>query len=151
MDVRYGRLTSNKLSKKSFCSNSFRHLQIDEASDTVWRSDAPLKYKIFYWLARKKSLPTNGRRLKIHLNPTDACLSSNQEEDTDHLLLLCPQAHEVWSFFHAMTSLPGATLASRTCGARNARATRKPPSPPPFFGRFDKREMPGPSMALLKT
>jgi hypothetical protein len=61
-----GRLTNKKLSNKSFYVNSFRHLQIDDAASKVWRSVAPLKYKIFCWLARKKHLPTNKQRFRHH-------------------------------------------------------------------------------------
>ncbi|XP_051201512.1 uncharacterized protein [Lolium perenne] len=32
---------------------------IDDVVTTIWRSDAPLKCKIFCWLARRKRLPTN--------------------------------------------------------------------------------------------
>ncbi|KAK1621107.1 hypothetical protein QYE76_026624 [Lolium multiflorum] len=43
-DLRNGRLTNKKLSNKSFYANSFRHLQVDEVANRVWRSAAPLKY-----------------------------------------------------------------------------------------------------------
>ncbi|KAK1698455.1 hypothetical protein QYE76_015152 [Lolium multiflorum] len=63
-------------------------------------SAAPLKCKIFCWLARKKRLPTNERRFRHHLTTSAACLSCNTDEDTDHLLLFCPRATDVWEFFH---------------------------------------------------
>jgi hypothetical protein len=53
----------------------------------------------FLW-ARKKLLPTNERRLRHHISPTAAFRSCSQYEDTDHLLLLCPQEREVLSFFY---------------------------------------------------
>jgi hypothetical protein len=50
-DTRCGRLTNKKLSNKSVYSNSFRHLQIDEVAANIWKSAAPLKCKIFCWMA----------------------------------------------------------------------------------------------------
>jgi hypothetical protein len=99
-DLRGTRLTNKKLSNKCFYVNSFRHLQIDDVAPTVWRSADPLKCKIFCWLARKKRLPTNERRFRHHLSTSATCLSCPLDEDTDHMLLFCPQATEVWGHFH---------------------------------------------------
>jgi hypothetical protein len=99
-DLRHTRLSNKKLSNKSFYVHSFRHLQIDVMETVIWRSAAPLKCKIFCWLARKERLPTNERRFRHHLTTSAACLSCNVDEDTDHLLLFCPRATEVWDFFH---------------------------------------------------
>ncbi|KAK1669680.1 hypothetical protein QYE76_057839 [Lolium multiflorum] len=75
-------------------------LDIDVMETVIWRSAAPLKCKIFCWLARKERLPTNERRFRHHLTTSATCLSCNLDEDTDHLLLFCPRATEVWDFFH---------------------------------------------------
>jgi hypothetical protein len=99
-DLRDARLSNKKLSNKCFYVHSFRHLQIDDVATVVWRSAAPLKCKIFCWLARRKRLPTNERRFRHHLTASAACLSCNTVEDTDHLLLFCPRATEVWESFH---------------------------------------------------
>jgi hypothetical protein len=40
-DTRACRLTNAKMSNKSFYSNSFRHLQIDDVGCKVWKSAAP--------------------------------------------------------------------------------------------------------------
>jgi hypothetical protein len=55
--------------------------------------------RFFCWLATKELLPTNERRFRHHLSSTAACLSCSQDEDTYYLLLLCPEAREVWSYF----------------------------------------------------
>ncbi|XP_071685447.1 uncharacterized protein [Lolium perenne] len=89
-DTRWDRLTNKKLSNKSVYTNSFRHLQIEEVAGKVWRSAAPLKCKVFCWLAWKKRLPTNERCFRHQLCNTAACLSCFQHEDTHHLLLTCP-------------------------------------------------------------
>nr|XP_051210977.1 uncharacterized protein LOC127328415 [Lolium perenne] len=94
------RLTNSKLSNKSFYFNSFRHLQIDDVACKVWKSAAPLRCKIFCWLARKKRLPTNERRFRHHLCASVGCPSCSQDEDVAHLLFRCPQALQVWKFFY---------------------------------------------------
>ncbi|KAK1667188.1 hypothetical protein QYE76_055347 [Lolium multiflorum] len=98
--LRETRLSNKKLSNKCFYVHSFRHLQIDDMETVIWRSAAPLKCKIFCWLARKKRLPTNERRFRHHLTTSAACLSCNTDEDNDHMLLFCSRATEVWDFFH---------------------------------------------------
>jgi hypothetical protein len=40
------------------------------------------------------------RRFRHHLSTSATCLSCPEDEDIDHLLLLCPHAQEVWLFFH---------------------------------------------------
>jgi hypothetical protein len=99
-DLRDTRLSNKKLSNKCFYVHSFRQLQIDEMETAIWRSAAPLKCKIFCWLARKKRLPTNERRFRHHLTTSATCLSCNADEDIDHMLLFCSRATEVWNFFH---------------------------------------------------
>jgi mannosylglycoprotein endo-beta-mannosidase len=99
-DFRDSRLNNKKLSNKSFYVNSFRHLQTDELAVGIWRSAAPLKCKVFCWLARRWRLQTNARRFRHHLSTSATCLSCPEDEDIDHLLLLCPRAQEVWHFFH---------------------------------------------------
>jgi hypothetical protein len=99
-DIRVCRLTNKKLSNKNLYASTFSHLQVDDVATKIWRSAAPLKCKIFCWLARKKRLPTNERRFRHHLNGSDTCLACPLDEDTDHLLLLCPRAKQVWRHFH---------------------------------------------------
>jgi mannosylglycoprotein endo-beta-mannosidase len=99
VDSRVGRLTNKLLSNKDFYSFTFRHLQTDELATMVWRSDAPLKCKIFCWLAKRRRLPTNERRFRHLLASSAACPSCPLNEDVDHLLLACPRAREVWEAF----------------------------------------------------
>ncbi|KAK1677310.1 hypothetical protein QYE76_038158 [Lolium multiflorum] len=154
-DTRWDRLTNKKLSNISVYTNSFRHLRIEEVAEKVWRSAAPLKCKVFCWLAWKKSSPTNERRFQHQLSNTAACLSCSQYEDTDHLLLTCPSAREFGaSSFQTSTLGDPPTSPSRTSptsGRRDAEATRKPPSAPPLRRTSGREETPGPSMASSKT
>jgi hypothetical protein len=98
-DKRVCRLTANELSNKDFYSNSFRHLQVDDLAQKVWKSAAPLKCRIFCWLAKRKRLPTNERRFRHRLSDSAMCPSCALPEDVDHLLLSCHRAREVWRFF----------------------------------------------------
>jgi hypothetical protein len=58
-DSRVCRLTNKKILNKDFYLNYFLHLQPNELAGMVWRSAAPLKCKIFCWLAKRQCLPTN--------------------------------------------------------------------------------------------
>jgi hypothetical protein len=110
-DARVGRLTNKGLTNKDFYTNSFRHLQVDDQATMVWRTAAPLKCKVFCWLARRRRLPTNERRFRYTVAPSAACPSCPADEDTDHLLIRCPRAQDVWSFFHPdATHLSNASL-----------------------------------------
>lgn len=69
-----------------------------KASTWIWKSKAPLKCRIFAWLAIQYRLWTSDRRQRHNLQTqTSACFVCLQEEDTvDHLLLQCVYAREVW-------------------------------------------------------
>ncbi|KAK1642140.1 hypothetical protein QYE76_059945 [Lolium multiflorum] len=111
LDACVGRLTNKGLTNKDFYTNSFRHLQVDDQANMVWRTAAPLKCKVFCWLARRRRLPTNERRFRHTVASSAACPSCLADEDTDHLLIRCPRAQDVWSFFHPdATHLSNASL-----------------------------------------
>jgi hypothetical protein len=61
-DTRLCRSTNKSLSNKDFYLNTFRHLQKDDIGLKIWKSVAPLKCKIFIWLAHRCCLPTNACR-----------------------------------------------------------------------------------------
>jgi mannosylglycoprotein endo-beta-mannosidase len=67
-------------------------------SSPVWKSFAPVKCKIFIWLALKYRLWTSDRRARHGLQEhTDPCYTCLQEEDTvDHILTQCPYTRQVW-------------------------------------------------------
>jgi hypothetical protein len=64
----------------------------------IWSSFAPLKCKIFGWLAMKGRLWTSDRRarhgLQDHPDPCATCLQ--EEDNVDHILSHCPYARMVW-------------------------------------------------------
>jgi hypothetical protein len=64
----------------------------------IWRARAPLKCKIFLWLASLNRLWTADRRFRHGLQDrTSACFTCLQEEDTaQHILGHCVYAREVW-------------------------------------------------------
>jgi hypothetical protein len=67
-------------------------------AEPIWRSHAPLKCKIFAWLALNYRLWTSDRRQRHGLQiSTDACAVCLQEEDRlDHILVQCSFAKQVW-------------------------------------------------------
>jgi hypothetical protein len=69
------------------------------AAAAIWENGAPLKQKIFAWLAVQRRLWTADRRTRHGLQPsTSACYVCLQEEDTaDHLLVQCVHARQAWT------------------------------------------------------
>jgi hypothetical protein len=67
-------------------------------AEPIWRSHAPLKCKIFGWLALKRRLWTSDRRTRHGLQDRpDPCATCLQDEDNvDHILAQCPYAKMVW-------------------------------------------------------
>lgn len=123
-DIRLNRATNKELSNRDHYANSFRHLLNDEQAKKGWRSFAPLKCKIFLWLAHRRRLPTNTRRFRHNLTTLATCPSCMEDEDVDHLLTSCPKASEVWIHFQtsqktAPHSLQ-AMLGSWFCSAKDA-------------------------------
>uniref|UniRef100_A0ACD5X6H6 Uncharacterized protein n=1 Tax=Avena sativa TaxID=4498 RepID=A0ACD5X6H6_AVESA len=98
-DTRLCRFTNKELSNKSFYAHAFRHLQIDVQASWVWGNAAPLQCKIFCWLACRHRLSTNERRFRHQLSPSAACPSCTMDEASDHLLITCHRAYDIWSFF----------------------------------------------------
>jgi hypothetical protein len=85
---------SAKSTYEMLCHGSVRW----SMSRPVWGSFAPMKCKIFAWLALKYRLWTSDRRARHGLQEIpDACYTCLQEEDNvDHLLVMCPYARQVW-------------------------------------------------------
>lgn len=66
----------------------------------IWRSWAPLKCKIFAWLAAQHRLWTSDRRVRHGLQELPSpCFSCLQDEDNvEHILIQCVYAREVWHY-----------------------------------------------------
>lgn len=63
----------------------------------LWKASAPPRVKFFLWLALHGRLWTAERRRRHGLQDGDACaLCGELPEITDHLLLSCAYAREVW-------------------------------------------------------
>lgn len=63
----------------------------------IWKTWAPLKVKIFLWLAFKRRHWTGDRRRRHSLDAIDLCYLCDQEEETiDHILATCSFSREVW-------------------------------------------------------
>jgi hypothetical protein len=67
----------------------------------IWKSFAPLKCKIYCWIALKDIHWTSARRhrhgLQDHIDLCRFCLQ--EDEMMDHLLAQCPYARQVWFGF----------------------------------------------------
>jgi hypothetical protein len=70
----------------------------DSAHEQIWRAQAPLKCKVFGWLALRYRLWTSDRRFRHGLqNARSTCFTCLQAEDTvDHILMHCPYSRMVW-------------------------------------------------------
>jgi hypothetical protein len=64
----------------------------------VWRSWAPLKCKVFAWLALHSRLWTADRHFRFGLQATrSACFTCLQEEDSvQHIMAACVYSRQVW-------------------------------------------------------
>jgi hypothetical protein len=79
---------------KMLCQGSVRW----EGASCVWRSSAPLKCKIFAWLALQFRLWTSDRRVRHGLQEVvSTCYTCLQEVDSvSHVLMGCVFARQVW-------------------------------------------------------
>ena len=66
-------------------------------ANILWKTWVPPKVKFFGWLSLHDRLWTAARRKRHGLQPDDLCTHYLQtSETTNHLLLHCILAHEVW-------------------------------------------------------
>ena len=76
----------------AFFAGSTKLLGVKE----LWRTKAPPKVKMFFWLALHRRLWTAERRKRHGLQHNDACALCEQHETTSHLFLGCAFARQVW-------------------------------------------------------
>jgi hypothetical protein len=63
----------------------------------VWKAWAPLKVKIFLWLALRRRHWTTDRRRRHGLPAQPRChLCDQVEESIDHIIVVCPFSREIW-------------------------------------------------------
>jgi hypothetical protein len=66
-------------------------------ADILWGCWAPLRVKLFLWLACRRRVWTADQRLRRGLEAHEICLLCDQEaEAVDHLLATCSVAKEIW-------------------------------------------------------
>ena len=77
----------------------------------IWKAKAPLKCKIFQWLAIRRRLWTTDRRARHGLQDApSACFVCLQELDSvEHILVQCSYAREVWHKSFREAGLPDLT------------------------------------------
>lgn len=80
----------------------------------VWEVWAPLRVKLFLWLALRRRQWTADRRRRHGLDTHDSCWLCDQEDETiDHIVVECSFAHQLW--FEAASEL-GANLQQQPAG-----------------------------------
>ena len=63
----------------------------------IWKTWAPLRVKIFLWLAFRRRHWTNVRQARHGLEAREECYLCDQAPGTiDHILCRCPFARELW-------------------------------------------------------
>lgn len=85
------------------------------AATAIWRCWAPLKCKIFGWLALQRRLWTSDLRHKHGLqDQTSPCFTCCQKDDTvEHILTQCIYARETWHKCLAALELQIVALTSK--------------------------------------
>ena len=75
----------------------FFHGTVRFACAFIWKSKAPLKIKVFAWLAILKRIWTADRLQRHGLQHPVACVMCDQEQKSvDHLLISCVAAKDIW-------------------------------------------------------
>lgn len=65
--------------------------------DLIWETWAPLKIKLFLWLALRKRHWTADRHRRHGLDANDNCfLCDQQTESIDHIIVECSYSRQVW-------------------------------------------------------
>ncbi|KAM0867750.1 hypothetical protein ACQ4PT_041790 [Festuca glaucescens] len=96
--------SSSLYSSKSACSALFVGRTLSPHHLAIWDCWAPLKCKVFAWLAAADRCWTGERRLRHGMSTSDTGAVCDQEsESISHLLLQCPFAKQVW--FHTLSRL----------------------------------------------
>lgn len=90
----------------------------------IWKTWAPLRVKIFLWLAFKRRHWTRDRRAWHGLEARELCYLCDQATKTiDHILAKCPFSKEIWFFILQVfgRQLPQ-TTATMVCWWRRLRS-----------------------------
>jgi hypothetical protein len=91
------------------CSEKFKGHHL------IWKTWAPLKVKIFLWLAVHRRHWTSDRRRRHGLEARELCYLCDQEVETiDHIIASCPYTREVWNNILQVLHRPFPQPASTT-------------------------------------
>jgi len=91
-------------SSGKFTVKSFYNFLIDGGlqcpiATNLWQTPVPLKVRIFLWMALKNKISTMAnlrKKIRQWNTPTICKFCNREEEDTDHLLILCPWLMKIW-------------------------------------------------------
>jgi hypothetical protein len=100
--VRWTGSPDGRYSARSAYQLLHRQLPRRPEARLIWKSWAPLRVKLFMWLACRGRIWTADRRRRRNLDAHELCLLCDQlPESADHLLVTCPVAKEI--YWHAFT------------------------------------------------
>lgn len=86
-----------KYSSKSAYSMLHTGSTVLQGHELIWKTWAPLRVKIFLWLAFQRRHWTGDRRRRHGLDARDTCFLCDQEEESiDHILATCSFTRELW-------------------------------------------------------
>jgi hypothetical protein len=72
-----------------------------QSSELIWKSWAPLRVKLFLWLACRRRIWKADCRRRRGLDAHDSCWLCDQAPETvDHLLVNCPTARDLLECVH---------------------------------------------------
>lgn len=80
-----------------------------KASDYVWHSSIPHRYRIFLWLAFRGKLNTKDNMVKKHWITNPHCDNCPTIETIDHIILRCKAADHLWKILGLTTDANSAT------------------------------------------
>lgn len=86
---------------RKFYAFCFRDVPVDKVFQWIWKSECPIKYKVFCWLLLVDRLNTRNMLRRRHYNVANnnyACLlcDSPPEETVEHLFFSCPFSQQCW-------------------------------------------------------
>lgn len=99
---------SGHYSSKSACKTFFLGSLVFPCAEAIWKARAPLKCKLFLWLAVHRRCWTADRLQHRGLQNHSACVSCGFSQETiDHLLVGCAATSQVWTRFLARVVFAG--------------------------------------------
>ena len=96
--------TDGKYTSRSTCRALHVGSHTIPGCKRIWQTWAPLRVKLFLWLAMRRRLWTVDRRLRHGLDAPEHCFLCDQEAETiDHIIASCSYSRQV--YWHILVAL----------------------------------------------